>query len=1518
MTDLNSIPSAPIELILPTLLYDDWIKDQLPLFQRDNRSNMGGVLRISFASCEWASPFPLLAIATEVMSFSERGRILEIDLGVGSGSDKGAQFRWRTLKYLSLHGFLNTFISRKDLDLKFQFDKTGERGDAGEWYSGEAGLRNLRTVLERSHLDLIYGDSIVLPATTWELPPSTNLNLTEIVRAKVSDLLMHADKVLFKFKTESRKYRDVTLQRLNQVLLELVENSAEHAYPEGITGFVGLYARVRNTNSDAAIEARGREFSRSPLLSKILLSEKQQQIELFVLDVGRGLFSDIGIWRNGEIGVAIKDHPLRKTASVLFIKALSRHNRLLESVSQLRGGSTGLVHLDSILRHQNDSTRIITGNEWIAGSHPRPPGFQDNAVTSGGYLIQPSPINGTFFHLGISPSVIPELNVQWFSSDKSSSEDVRLSVIKKFSNTKSPSRLESRVIDIRNGEGLSSVQNRVRQTSESLGGTIVRVNRIAEKNLINQIVVAWIRGSAKSNRPVSNLFLCDLGRYQAIDTVWVIEHLFSSGHRLGLEGSPGDMTIFLVTEDLCCTGLPVTFKIRRDGKFQVRVGRSTANIQKLDNRLVYLLEELRVRDSVALWTRAKDLTSSKNPNPVMLQDVLWPTAHASKVLPYYINFAVLIQDEDAARSIRRSLRRLLALFPLAHGIALDMLVGASLHDALKWLILPPKNSLDRVLVGSLSVSGSTLKRFRQPLKTHIVGIVDCIRTPYFDTATNAGSIPHLAALLWDPSLPTRTENKASYQRVGRSAYVEAVRHEPRRIAYDEPLYVELESARLIKVGHWSNGDCHGLLEINTQIAIDQSGASESGAITWLVAELTAICKKNPVVLAFPVDKLAYRLAHHVKSRLKMEDLELGGGLMLLPLSFMPCVAGGLKRFAPLVIDAAQGLANPLIQKRPVAIFLDFGFITNRTVRHSVRQLTDVGFENIQAIGLLNRSSAPELPSENMRRAPGSAAFPKTYWRWNVPVLGIGTHCPLCSAMPALGRLGQLVNKTHIDLVFALKEIGDLWAVRDITDSWEEFGLSPLPLSDSIRNEMAPLLARICVAEVYSSSTLTARVIEYLRSTGDTDTPFQIAKSLMSANEYEHAVELLSVVLLLAGDGFSRADIHDYVTALSNASIQLGSKTQISSSDLTRQTCLLGLVVIVFATQSATCKMAVVRELTRQLSIIDVVNSPTVRLALLALTTDSDVSNDVQGEFEKLCMADRKNTLLLHNYHSLRPFRGNVRDSWDKLTQAFGRSVSHSQQSELGNIKLEFTRSANPANALPRIKRLASLLAQCDQNFVMNTLGLDPHHAIDAIHQLESLIQSKKLSALEFNGAIDRVFSDISNKLHKTLVRYGDRAQSPLIYDVFFEMIESQATINGLALMDDIVPTINARTEYWPAGIGDYFPLGEQVGRLFGEIFSNIRGKSALLMPPESSSEFVGLDKKALGWFWFDFGGEPISKGITIVIVTGLESIKSVSPYNPKVTGLTDFNVKVSSAKIADRYFEIRVRIPSLASILEAS
>jgi hypothetical protein len=1516
--EMGSDDFDPITFTFAAEIFDDWLADEYPEFQRRTRDEPARAVLLDFQSCEFVSPLPVLAIATELMTNSTSKRSIDINLGAG-GIGSTADNKARSRKFLSLHGFLSAFLSREDLPVRFQFDQTSEAGGAGVWHCGKDGLQALRPLLERSSTELAYGELVVVSATTWRLPNPDGTGLSADIRKQVGTLLRQADASLFRFKTEARKYRDTTLQRITQVLLELVENAAEHAYQGDQAGFVGIYARVRSARGVAARSLRAKELGRSILLEKILVSEEQHQVEVFVVDVGGGLFADAARWK-GVTQSALRRTPLRRTSQLLFSRPLSRHDRNDALVKELRGSSTGLMHLDAILSHQHDRTRIVTGNEWLAGPHPRGPAFSEGGSHTGGYHLERNRLAGTIFHIGISPAEIPRLDSPWFASDDVAHKEVRAAVLSALSAAGPPLSLQSRVVDIRRNDALGDIGLRVMRAAQSDSSTVIRLSRVADKNLINAMLDAWLKGIAIAAPEASGLYLCDLGRYQAIDAVWVINSFFR--RRPITWTRPKKAAIFVVTEDLCLLRLDLEETPAATGARSGWLSASPTpeSPTRVASRLFAVLQELRVCDSDLLWKRVAVMMKGTGA-AVLLQDVLWDRPAGAEVLPNYLDFSLLAQDQEAARYIRRALRRLLALFPDATDFPLDPLVEASLHDAKKWLIRPSHEQSARVLVGSLSVSGSTLARYSDVPGTVVVGAIDCVRTPYFQP--DSGQFPHVAALLWDPTFQVRSTNRAKYRRLAKSAFIEPIRQAPRLdpIEYDERLYEALETEALLKIGHWSYGDRHSLIEINAELAIEQSSASESGAIPWLSKQIADAGRDADVIIAFPVHRLAYRLAHNIEARLRM-PAEMAINATLLPLSFLPRVAGGISRLTPLTLERARSLATYPTAKKRVAFFLDVGFITNRTLRHVVRQFKAVGFGDVRALGLLNRSSAPAFDTEqDGKDALNSSVvpIPRAFWRWNVPTMGTGAHCALCGALPALGRIRRVIDKSHPDLIPHLELIADRWRARDVADFWDEYGLRPLPLLDVQLLRLGAIRTALDLddpAIALTSTTFAARILEHFRFTGDIGLPLRAAGALLEGAG-DHAIELLLSVLLLTGGTIAPADLHDCVSMLIRATLMEASTT-VDSDVNERRSRLLGLVALVLAVQSSRCKLEVVNQLVSNLRLVEV-RDPALRIALIALTTDSDESMRVQRAFAEACADAPTKSILRHNFQALRPAQASARETWENLTQAFGRSESHSQHSVLGKL-LSKVRMPGMAKSklVPQVEQLSNLLGQCDPRYVLDAFGFDLQGLVDSVRNLER--RTVELGVVDgvFEKSIDESFEGACQTLHASLVRYGDRAKYPLIYMLFKDMLRDCAAIHKLSLGGDIVFTRDARVAKWPSDNGDYLPLCGHISRLFDEIMSNVASKSVITDPPEGA-RYAGMEDQSRCWLWFDIESEPLLRGMSLVFVNGISQETPARKFEARVGGLRDFGVEVTSREFQSRghsYYEVRVRLPSLTSILE--
>src|SRR5262249_34312301 len=149
-------------------------------------------VNIDLSRCEWASALPMLLLATELATHSSPNRAIEINLGEGGSGEHGDR-RARVRKFLALHGLLEAFLVRPDLEVRFQFDKLADHGERGVWFT-RAQFPALADTLERAGVDLLYGTSIAIPATVWKVPAATDPDRETQVRQQVAAFLHTADK----------------------------------------------------------------------------------------------------------------------------------------------------------------------------------------------------------------------------------------------------------------------------------------------------------------------------------------------------------------------------------------------------------------------------------------------------------------------------------------------------------------------------------------------------------------------------------------------------------------------------------------------------------------------------------------------------------------------------------------------------------------------------------------------------------------------------------------------------------------------------------------------------------------------------------------------------------------------------------------------------------------------------------------------------------------------------------------------------------------------------------------------------------------------------------------------------------------------------------------------------------------------------------------------------------------------------------------------------------------------------
>jgi hypothetical protein len=511
----------------------------------------------------------------------------------------------------------------------------------------------------------------------------------------------------------------------------------------------------------------------------------------------------------------------------------------------------------------------------------------------------------------------------------------------------------------------------------------------------------------------------------------------------------------------------------------------------------------------------------------------------------------------------------------------------------------------------------------------------------------------------------------------------------------------------------------------------------------------------------------------------------------------------------------------------------------------------------------------------------------------------------------------VAEDAHPDLVPTIERIGIEWRARDVADFWEDYGNESVTLSEA---EQAVIGAVLCdhteLTVPVSSGTLIARAVEHLRTVEGTSVPLRLAKGLLETSPVV-AVEMLACVMCLSG-GMADDEVGDYVRLMVDAAVR-AEEAVTTPTDSERLARVMGLVTLVFSVLGAACKLAALDDAIQTIKDRPL-HAGGVRVAMIALFTDSDEARLVQDAFRRKCEGGGKGREYASVYNALRPTRGTARESWNALVQAFGRSHHHSQASEYGKFRAEYLAFHTEVVALRGLSTISSLLGQCDPYFVTDCIGIDIAQILKGIADIDCNVRQGTMSEVQVIQRVQGILDDPAHRVHCALVRIGAPA-SRLVCVAFYQVIASSMLSNNLELSRDVCLPLSAMELKWPSGTADYLPLFGHVYRIFDEIFSNVASKATESSAPTDLWQFSDACGTARAWIAFDLNREPPGHGISIVIANGVTNERPYVEFVPKLTGYREVGIDVTSEESTSggqHYYLVRVRIPTLASMLEAS
>lgn len=1056
-------------------------------------------LTLDWSTVEWADVLSLLVLGSTLASYKSKTLAIRIDLGSADDSTIGHRI---FLKFLADQGFLDAYSKFSEFALS-TFDDDIRR-------------TTIRTVTSlRAIKDL-----------SLSFPGPTNLRGADCIHAKIvpiQELKTHSaafDQFIDTLMQEARVrlrdaafgnnpyIRDRILQKLRKILFELTLNIVEHAYRSIPSGHAAIYVRVRTrrpTNRSAMREwdsVWNAEQNEALVATSAQIDTNADWLEIFVCDAGDGLLSHLKEWKlafkDPEIDTIV-DRALRSKRRLfsighqLFRMPLSRLSREANG----RPHFTGLQFLGYMLGLDEDSCRIYTEGQWLGARHPWPVGIEQGSreLTA---ASPPSIAPGTSFAIVLQP---PEQQTTYPANAWILPTDHNLRQIASSLRSAGNDQPDSLVIDRRELDDQSppsAVTTLNSQLPQSI--MIFRPRRSLTKNTLAK----WIENFAGlfARSPVWNfdvLIIAELTPSQAIILADTITHFSAS--------PDSERTIYMVSEDfsVCCLS-----KQSNERRFVFDRKRATAFLTNPPHPGIptasALALHLRTLDSTIFWSRVQ---SRDCINSFLDGTIHWTN---DVILSGYLDLAIALSDPLAYRACRRSLRRVLQLFPQHKAVKTDDLISSLTADVTGGAYRPRQPSDEQTVlpIGSIAVTSTTINKQLERLTDN--GTDAVVLFVHRDAPIRQSSRRPLAAMSWIPTSTERTRREPHYYRIPNTPFVAEggeksipiVRFRPSDdagTAFESPFYPrnptqtysDFLQHRALKLGHWDYGGRHDLLSINLSQIVEFSVLERSPLLSWLRNELEDLCSQAcsdtapSFLLVYPSHEVTDKIIQIVSTDPDFERIRIAA--RIIPIKFIGSHSVSPLLVSPSIIAAIRSELSSTDNSR-TSVLLDDATVSGKHLRELTQILREAGSERVHTIALLDRTGLPVregVMDDFFRRH-------RRYWRWDVPTMGHGRECILCAAIRRVQAMAE--QPLLPPYKKRLREWITEWRSTNIADGWHNNGLTPVQLHSPIsvafglggdsssptRNEVRHTISTSLAAIVVELSRLTTKADTALSKT----------------------------------------------------------------------------------------------------------------------------------------------------------------------------------------------------------------------------------------------------------------------------------------------------------------------------------------------------------------------------------------------------------------------------------------------------
>ncbi|MBA2592062.1 MAG: hypothetical protein M3495_03085 [Pseudomonadota bacterium] len=997
-----------------------------------------------------------------------------------------------------------------------------------------------------------------------------------------------------------------------------------------------------------------------------------------------------------------------------------------------------------VLGIDRDFARIYTNHEWAGSTHPWDPKSTSNFRTSrdSRKFTGKRPAPGTFYAISIQPERSP---VQYPENDWIiASDSARGKIIAALAEPPLQEYPAQIAFYDRRRQGDASAVPEEWVTGpppEDDSQTPVVILR-PPRSVTKRDFGAWLQAvaglpSAPARRAAGAFIIAELTPFQAMTYSDFFQRV-----RLNAQHT---LQLFLVAEDwaVCCLSRDTTKPYRLAPNLAMAQSFLDGADHTLGCTAALLARILRRADSRIFWL---DKAGQPKLSDVFVHGrISWSeTNERPRDFPGsidgYLDLTQALVDPDCYRACRRALRRCLALFPALEPLTTDVLVESLIDDAGRGLYPHgggPRRSKNRVAVGSVCVTSSTVHRFRTRPDLAVEREVYLFVHPSSNpTDPHAG---HIALMDWTPPPAALPAVDDLYRRIPGTPFIGE--HGERAISLTRfwpkdqngkefdtsyygrnpnQTYADFQRLGALKLGHWTYGTKHDLLTINLGRAFELSCLDHGPMIEWLERQLNLLFdpsnsidgKARACVLVYPSHTVTDQIIAHFKADDRRSRLLPWAGVF--PVKFLGPKTVSPFRASPLVCKRMSDAIRSALSDdngngaQAGVVILDDGSLSGKILREMTQLLQSLGANTVHTLILLDRSGLP-IHDGVMKRV---LARHHRFWRWDVPTLGHERSCTLCAA---IGRTAAMFGRIYSPSARTrLREWSAVWKPVPVNTEWDKAGLTSQPFKEPIRKRFGIFRqgdgSETCHYVTPGNSTsFAAMAAEITRQTTRSDWAFRKAEQLGAAEGPQAAIEILCSQLLLYLDELSYWERRDRFWALLSLLLR--------SEDDTPATALAGISLALVADDLVVdiwdnCKAELLRQ--ERLQTTDA----RLGLTILKLARERVAPGRPDRISEQPTEVERYNYMLLDTE---RGFQKALSTLFELIGASGAAAHVSSLRRYLRDLMDASVTSASDANQHIRsicmlLQRLVDTLGELDAGkYLLDSRSpLDPAHDADAI------------------------------------------------------------------------------------------------------------------------------------------------------------------------------------------------------------